>query len=411
MTKRNRDDKSSKSSKSSKSDKSDKSSKSGSQSQSQSQQEKKKKKPKHEKEQSGAKMQVQLGEGGGGGGGGGGSHPHLPSLLSRGGGGGSHSLLPPLFSRGVSGDSLDGGGGGGESYPQLTPLFFRGGSSLPPMNPLLPLSSGSIPRSVIPPEKVELLNKYFNLREIKAFVELYNALLLSTSSKNITRKMVKERMQSIQQVEATDLKKRENDQHETFYTVSVTGISEDDVIHFLYWKYGCIPPDTKKPIRLFLKNFKINSNPNKEKHTIYIRDTWLTALENALKLHLQNKFMEQVHKEAQHAQAPPPQTKRMLQLLPFLRQVKQDNLKDLRQFLHGSYKNKSTTDFLIEKYHWKSEKPDQKHLAQAAARQAKSKQQKQQKQRQLTCEVVVNQETGELCGLPVFIWNPIDHRS
>ena len=277
------------------------------------------------------------------------------------------------------------------------------------MNPLLPLSSGSIPRSVIPPEKVELLNKYFNLREIKAFVELYNALLLSKSSKHITRKMVKERMQSIQQVEVTNLKQIENNQHETFYTVSVTGISEDDLIHFLYWKYGCIPPDTKKPIGLFLRNFHVNSNPNQEQHTIYIRDTWLTALENALKLQLQNKFVKQVHKEAKHAHAPPP-TKRLLQLVPFLRQVKQDNLKELRQFLHGSHKNKSTTDFLIEKYHWKPEKPEQKHLAQAAARQAKSKQQKQQKQRLLTCEVVVNQETGELCGLPVFIWNPIDQR-
>lgn len=410
--KRSRDDKGDKDGKAvkgGKGGKSDMSQSSQSQSQSQEKIKKIKKKPKHEKGDT--EMQVQ------GGGGGGGSL--LPPLLSR---GGSH----PLLFRGISGDSLD----GGES------------SLLPPLHPLTALSSGPIPHR-IPQETERLLNKYFHLLEIKAFAQLYNALILSKSRKkvkDITPNMVKEKMQTIPNIDVQDLKQIDDDHHERFYTAGVVGISEDDLIHFLHWKYGCIPPDTDKLIRLYLKSYRINEDPNKERHTIYIRETWLTALKEASKrLLLQNKLVKEVQKEAKRRflppsifqapiqapiqasiQAPTQQTKRLLQLVPYLLQVKQDNLKDLQQMLDGLYTPSSMGVFLKTHYGWKTKKPPQKHLvsfndmtlAQAAVRQAKSKQieQQQQKHRQLTCEVVVNPQTGELCGLPVFIWNPIDRR-
>ena len=140
---------------------------------------------------------------------------------------------------------------------------------------------GTSPRSIIPPETVELLHKYFNLREIKAFAELYNALLLSKTSKNvrdITRKMVKDKMQSIHPLECKTLLN-----HEHCYAVNVTGISSDDVLHFLYWKYGCMPPDGIELHDALYYNFgeKLDPNPNKVKHNIFIFKTWLTNLENA----------------------------------------------------------------------------------------------------------------------------------
>ena len=388
-------------------DKGDKKRSQSSQSQSQSQSQEEKminKKPKHEKEEVKGDKEMQV----------------------QGGGGGGGSLLPPLLYRGISGDSLDGGGGGGESSP------------LPPLHPLFALSSGPIPHR-IPQETERLLNKYFNLLEIKAFAQLYNALILSKSRKkvkDITPNMVKEKMQTIPNIDVQDLKQIDDDHHERFYTAGVMGISEDDLIHFLHWKYGCIPPDTEKIIRLYLKSYRINEDPNKERHTIYIRDTWLTALKEASKRRLlQNKLVKEVQKEAKRRflqpstfqapiqapiQAHTQQTKRLLKLVPYLLQVKQDNLKDLQQMLDGSHTPSSMGVFLKTHYGWKTKKPPQKHLislndmtlAQAAVRQAKSKQlqQQQQKHRQLTCEVVVNPKTGELCGLPVFIWNPIDQR-
>jgi len=205
---------------------------------------------------------------------------------------------------------------------------------------------GTSPRSIIPSETVELLHKYFNLREIKAFAELYNALLLSKSksSKNvrdITRKMVKDKMQSIHPLEFKTLLN-----HEHCYAVNVTGISSDDVLHFLYWKYGCMPSDGIELHDALYYNFgeKLDPNPNKVKHNIFIFKTWLTDLENASRFVSRYKFVDQ-------------------KVLPFLGSLNQDNFGNIRQFLHGSHKNKSMKDVLIEKYHWKSEKPEQKYFS------------------------------------------------
>ena len=215
-------------------------------------------------------------------------------------------------------------------------------------------------RSNIPPEKVELLHKYFDLREIKAFAELYNALLLSKSSKNITRKMVKDKMQNIQQVEFKNVRIHNHTHH--MYAVNVTGISSDDVLHFLYWKYGCVPPDGIEIHDALYSNFslqdKLDQDPNKVKHNIFISPTWLTDLEDASR-YLFFKFVDQ-------------------QVLPFLGPLNQDDFGNIRQFLHGSRKTKSMKDVLIEKYHWKSEKPEQKyfslrHLLRARAAQTNTK--------------------------------------
>lgn len=197
-----------------------------------------------------------------------------------------------------------------------------------------------------PPKKVELLNKYFNLREIKAFAEFYNDLLLSKSStkKKITPKMVKDKMQSIQQVEFKNVKILNG-----LYAVNVTGISSDDMLHFLYWKYGCIPPESdgvQMHDALYSnyssKKDNLDQDPNKVKHNIFISPEWLIELEQASR----NKIVEQ-------------------QVFPSLGTLKQDNIENIRQFLNGSRekKYKSMKDFLVKKYHWKSEKPEQKYFS------------------------------------------------
>jgi hypothetical protein len=90
-----------------------------------------------------------------------------------------------------------------------------------------------------------LLDRFFNLEEIKAFTLLHHALMLSCSRKkrnSITPEAVHEKKKGLTRKHFAP---RWEEVDDAFYIENFQGVSPLDLEYFMDWKYGGVPPSPK----------------------------------------------------------------------------------------------------------------------------------------------------------------------
>jgi hypothetical protein len=248
-----------------------------------------------------------------------------------------------------------------------------------------------------------LLDRFFNLEEIKAFTLLHHALMLSCSRKkrnSITPEAVHEKKNYLTREHFAS---RWEEVDDAFFIENFQGVSPLDLEYFMDWKYGGVPPPMTSHHHFprSRRAYQVG-DPRLEKFTVYIFKDWLRSLDDV---------------EQQL-------TKFLVQL--FSTRINQDNLKDIVEFaspdqLIGKVlktkkygwtplKNTPSRDIFIRRYINLNSPPNEvparyqqrvnqeKYLRIKHSKEIQD-QQLGKKEKALKCWV-------KDCKQPVFIWNP-----
>lgn len=248
-----------------------------------------------------------------------------------------------------------------------------------------------------------LLDRFFNLEEIKAFTLLHHALMLSCSRKkrnSITPQAVYEKKKWLTREHFAP---RWEEVDDAFFIENFQGVSPLDLEYFLDWKYGGVPPPMTSHYH-FPRSRKSHhvGDPRLEKFTVYVFKDWLRSL---------NDVEQQM-------------TKFLVQL--FSTRTTQDNLNDIVEFaspnrLMGEVlktkkygwtplKTTPSRDIFMRRYinlnslpheipaHYQHRVHQEKNLRIKHSKEIQDEQHGK-KEKVLKCSV-------KDCKQPVFIWNP-----
>jgi len=249
-----------------------------------------------------------------------------------------------------------------------------------------------------------LLDRFFNLEEIKAFTLLHHALMLSCSRKkrnSITPEAVHEKKKGLTRKHFAP---RWEEVDDAFFIENFQGVSPLDLVYFMDWKYGGVPPRPMTSRYHFPRSRGAHhvGDPRLENFTVYVMKDWLRSL---------NEVNQQLTKFLVHL---------------FSTRTTQDNLKDIVEFLNPDrwigevlktkqygwtlLENTPSRDIFLRRYinlnflpneipaHYQHRVRQEKDLRIKHSKEIQD-QQHGNKQKVLKCWV-------KDCKQPVFIWNP-----